>query len=119
MQQNKIGKIYKRPWGTYETLQLGDNYQVKIITIDPKGSLSLQKHFSRCEHWIVIKGKPTITVGSKKKTYKINDVVYIPIETPHRIENQTDQPAAVIEVQIGSYLGEDDIERLEDIYGRI
>ncbi len=119
MQQNKIGKIYKRPWGTYKTLQLGDNYQVKIITIKPKGSLSLQKHFSRCEHWIVITGKPTITIGNKKKICKVDDAVYIPIETQHRIENQTDQQVAVVEVQIGSYLGEDDIERLEDVYGRI
>ena len=118
MQANVIGKTYERPWGTYKTLELGAGYQVKIITVHPKGQLSLQRHFKRSEHWVVIQGQPTITVGENKKAYNINDAVYIPIEAAHRMENNTEQPAAVIEVQIGSYLGEDDIERLEDIYGR-
>ena len=119
MQPNIIGKVYERPWGSYKTLELGDGYQVKIITVNPGEQLSLQRHFKRSEHWVVIKGQPTITVGEEKKTYQVNDVVYIPVEAQHRMENLTDQPVQIIEVQIGSYLGEDDIERLEDIYGRI
>ena len=118
MQPNEIGKRYERPWGTYKTLELGDGFQVKIITVNPGGRLSLQKHFKRSEHWIVVQGEPTITVGTEVKTYKINDAVYIPLGTPHRMENLTDKSAAVIEVQIGSYLGEDDIVRLDDVYGR-
>jgi len=115
---NIIGKTYHRPWGTYRTLELGDGYQVKIITINPDGHLSLQKHFKRSEHWVVVKGSPTVTIGEDKKTLSVDESVYIPIEEIHRIENLTGQPAVVIEVQVGSYLGEDDIERLEDVYGR-
>lgn len=118
MQPNEIGKTYKRPWGTYKTLELGDGFQVKTITVNPSGRLSLQKHQQRSEHWTVVQGQPTITVDKVAKTYKANDAVYIPIDTPHRMENLTDKPAAVIEVQIGSYLGEDDIVRLDDVYGR-
>ncbi|MCK4608795.1 MAG: phosphomannose isomerase type II C-terminal cupin domain [Gammaproteobacteria bacterium] len=118
MQSNITGKIYERPWGTYKTLELGNGYQVKIITVNPGGQLSLQKHFKRSEHWVVIEGELTITVDATKKSYKVNEAVYIPKESAHRLENQTNSPAAIIEVQIGSYLGEDDIERLEDIYGR-
>jgi mannose-6-phosphate isomerase-like protein (cupin superfamily) len=115
---NEIGKVYERPWGTYKTLDVGDGYQVKIIEVKPGGRLSLQKHFKRSEHWVVIKGRPTITVGEKIEQMEVNATVYVPVETKHRLENFTDQPIAIIEVQIGSYLGEDDIERLEDIYHR-
>lgn len=115
---NKIGKIYERPWGTYKTLDIGEGYQVKIITVNPGGRLSLQKHFKRSEHWTVIKGNPKITVGNTIKTYAVNDAVYIPVETAHRLENPTNEAVAIIEVQIGSYLGEDDIVRLDDVYGR-
>jgi mannose-6-phosphate isomerase len=108
---NIIGKIYNRPWGTYQTLDIGEGYQVKLITINPHGQLSLQKHFKRSEHWIIIQGQPTITIGDTTRIYAIN-------ETIHRIENFALESAAIIEVQIGSYLGEDDIIRLEDIYGR-
>lgn len=118
MSINEVGKIYERPWGTYKTLELGDGFQVKIITVNPGGQLSLQKHFKRSEHWTVVQGEPTITVGDSIKSYKSNDAVYIPVEAAHRMENLTDRPASVIEVQVGAYLGEDDIVRLEDIYGR-
>ena len=118
MSTNIVGKVYERPWGTYKTLELGAGYQVKVITVNPEGKLSLQQHFKRSEHWVVIKGNPTITVGTEKKPYKVNDAIYIPLETPHRMENYTDQPAMIVEVQIGFYLGEDDIERLDDIYDR-
>lgn len=118
MQINEVGKIYSRPWGTYQTLALGDGYQVKTVTVNPNGCLSLQKHYKRAEHWVVVEGTPTITIADLKKTYQINDKVYIPVETLHRIENTTSLPAKIIEIQIGSYLGEDDIVRVEDIYGR-
>ncbi len=115
---NEVGKVYERPWGTYKTLDIGDGYQVKIIEVAPGGRLSLQKHFKRSEHWVVIKGTPTVTVGKKTEQLPVNTAVFIPVETVHRLENFTDQPAAIIEVQIGAYLGEDDIVRLEDVYHR-
>ena len=115
---NTIGKIYTRPWGTYQTLDMGQEYQVKLIIVKPNSQLSLQKHLKRSEHWVVIQGEPTMTVGDRTRIYAVNESVFIPRETIHRIKNLTDQPAMVIEVQIGSYLGEDDIIRLEDIYGR-
>jgi len=115
---NKVGKIYERPWGTYKTLEMGDGYQVKLIEVNPGGRLSLQKHFKRAEHWVVIKGKPTVTIGVQAEQLIVNKSVFIPVETVHRLENFTDQTVAIIEVQIGSYLGEDDIERLDDVYNR-
>ena len=116
---NEVGKIYHRPWGTYRTLEIADGYQVKIITVNSNSKLSLQKHFKRAEHWVVVKGELIATIGDKVKTVKVNESVYIPLNTKHRIENRTDQPAAFVEVQVGSYLGEDDIVRFDDIYGRI
>ncbi len=115
---NEIGQTYERPWGTYKTLEMDEGYQVKIITVNPGGRLSLQKHFKRAEHWVVIEGRPTITVGDSTKEYQVNDTVDIAIEQLHRLENFTDKTAAIIEVQIGAYLGEDDIVRLDDIYNR-
>jgi mannose-6-phosphate isomerase-like protein (cupin superfamily) len=115
---NVVGKTYVRPWGSYKTLEMGNGFQVKIITVNPGGQLSLQKHSKRAEHWVVVTGNPTITVGDKIKSYNVGDEVYIPMEAAHRMENQTQEPAAIVEVQIGSYLGEDDIVRLEDVYGR-
>lgn len=118
MSINEIGKIYERPWGTYKTLELGNGFQVKIITVNPGGKLSLQKHAKRSEHWIVVQGALNITVNSDIKSYNIGEHLYIPIEALHRMENITNQPAAIIEVQVGSYLGEDDIVRVDDVYGR-
>ncbi|MCF6777264.1 phosphomannose isomerase type II C-terminal cupin domain [Thiotrichales bacterium 19X7-9] len=115
---NEIGKTYHRPWGTYQTLALANGYQVKTITVNPGGILSLQKHFKRAEHWVVVKGNPTFTIGDDKKTYQVNDHVYIQKEQIHRMENHTDTPCEIIEVQIGHYLGEDDIVRIEDVYNR-
>jgi mannose-6-phosphate isomerase len=119
MSTNEIGKIYQRPWGTYQTLALSKNYQVKILTTNPGGRLSLQKHSKRAEHWVVVQGHPTITLDQTVKTYQVNDRIFIPQNTAHRIENLTAEPTIIIEVQIGEYLGEDDIVRLEDIYGRL
>lgn len=115
---NEIGKVYNRPWGSYQTLALSKNYQVKSITINPHGKLSLQKHTHRAEHWLVVEGSPTITVGKNIKNYFIGDKIFIDKEVQHRAENLTEEPAVIIEIQLGSYLGEDDIIRLEDVYGR-
>lgn len=118
MDNNEVGKIYQRPWGTYETLRIENNYQVKALTINPGGRLSLQKHFKRAEHWVVVAGSPTLTINDQTQVYAVNESVYIPIEAIHRIENFGAETAKIIEVQVGNYLGEDDIVRLEDIYGR-
>ena len=118
METNETNKIYQRPWGTYKVLELGDNFQVKTLTVKPGAKLSLQRHFKRSEHWVVVEGAPTITVGEKIKLYQVNDHVFIPKTSLHRIENLTKEMVSIIEVQVGTYLGEDDIERLDDIYGR-
>ncbi len=115
---NNIGVTYERPWGTYRTLDMADGYQVKIICVNPRGRLSLQKHFKRAEHWVVIKGTATVTVDDKVHEYAVNQHIFIPLEAKHRLENFTDTEVQIIEVQVGSYLGEDDIERFDDIYNR-
>ena len=118
---NEVGKTYGRPWGSYKTLEMveGDNgFQVKTITVNPGGIASLQKHFKRQEHWIVVDGTMTVTIDDEVKDLNTGERVYIPLGTIHRLENRTDVPATLVEVQLGSYLGEDDIERIEDNYGR-
>jgi mannose-6-phosphate isomerase-like protein (cupin superfamily) len=115
---NIVGQTYIRPWGTYKTLDMADGYQVKIITVNPGGRLSLQKHFKRSEHWTIVKGNPTVTVGNQVKQSLPDESFYIPVNTAHRMENLTKSEAIFIEVQLGEYLGEDDIERLSDIYER-
>jgi mannose-6-phosphate isomerase len=115
---NKIGQIYQRPWGSYQTIAQEPGYQAKIITVKAGGRLSLQKHFKRAEHWVVVAGVPTVTVGDNVKEYKINEHIYIPTEVQHRLENFTDEEVKIIEVQVGNYLGEDDIVRIEDVYDR-
>ncbi len=118
MSHNEQGKIYQRPWGSYQTLFIEDNYQVKLLLINPGGRLSLQKHFKRAEHWVVVAGTPTLTINEQTKVYQVNESVFIAREAIHRIENFSEQVCKLIEVQVGDYLGEDDIVRLEDIYGR-
>ena len=107
-----------RPWGYYETVDTGEHFQVKRITVNPGKKLSLQLHHKRAEHWIVVKGTATVTKGEEVFSLSKNESTYIPIEVKHRLENATDQPLEIIEVQSGSYLGEDDIERFEDDFGR-
>lgn len=107
-----------RPWGYYETVDTGEHFQVKRITVNPGKKLSLQLHHKRAEHWIVVKGTATVTKGEEVFSLNKNESTYIPIEVKHRLENATDQPLEIIEVQSGSYLGEDDIERFEDDFGR-
>ncbi|MEJ2362342.1 MAG: mannose-1-phosphate guanylyltransferase/mannose-6-phosphate isomerase [Gammaproteobacteria bacterium] len=110
-------RVY-RPWGSYEGIDVGERYQVKRITVNPRGSLSLQMHHHRAEHWIVVKGTARVTRGDDVFLVSENESTYIPIGTQHRLENPGTIPLEMIEVQSGSYLGEDDIVRFEDIYGR-
>ena len=112
-------EIGERPWGTYEVLTESDGYKVKRITVVPGGRLSLQSHQHRAEHWVVVTGIATVTVGENVREVTMNEHVHIPLQAKHRLENYTDDPVVLIEVQTGPYLGEDDIMRYEDIYGRI
>lgn len=107
-----------RPWGSYDSVDSGSNYQVKRITVNPGGRLSLQRHKYRAEHWVVVEGTANVHVDGIDHVLKSNDSIYIPLGAVHSLANETDSPMHLVEVQSGSYLGEDDIERLEDIYGR-
>jgi len=107
-----------RPWGAYECIDSSDRFQVKRITVNPGASLSLQKHMHRAEHWIVVKGTARITKDKDVLTLSENESTYIPLGTRHRLENPGKIPLELIEVQSGSYLGEDDIVRFDDRYGR-
>lgn len=115
----KPNEVGERPWGTWKCIAVGDKYIAKLITVNPRASLSLQMHDFRDEHWIVIAGKPTITVGDVVKEYVFGQYVDIPVKTKHRLENLTSEPVSVLEVQMGDVLDENDITRLEDIYNRI
>jgi mannose-1-phosphate guanylyltransferase/mannose-6-phosphate isomerase len=107
-----------RPWGSYQSVDMGQRYQVKRIVVNPGGRLSLQKHHHRSEHWIVVRGAACVTVNDLVKTVHENESIYIPIGATHRMENPGKIPLELIEVQTGSYLGEDDIIRIEDDYRR-
>lgn len=107
-----------RPWGKYDSIDNGDSYQVKRITVKPKAKLSLQMHHHRAEHWIVVSGKAKVTNGDKTFILNENESTYIPLGVVHSLENPGEADLQLIEVQSGSYLGEDDIVRFEDIYGR-
>lgn len=108
----------RRPWGGYEVLSEGAGYKVKRIEVKPGGILSLQSHRHRSEHWTTVEGVMTVHVEGREFDMKKDESCYIPLGAKHRMRNGTDSPAAVIEVQIGDYLGEDDIVRYEDAYGR-
>jgi mannose-1-phosphate guanylyltransferase/mannose-6-phosphate isomerase len=107
-----------RPWGNYQSLDNGARYQVKRIVVKKGGRLSLQYHHHRAEHWIVVRGTARVTIGDEVKTLHENQSIYIPMGTPHRLENPGMIDLELIEVQTGSYLGEDDIVRIEDDYRR-
>jgi len=109
---------HARPWGHYETLSLGGRFQVKSIVVKPGGKLSLQSHVHRAEHWVVVEGTATVTIGHKQSLIGENQSVYIPLGEVHRLENSGKVPLQLIEVQTGTYLGEDDIVRYEDVYER-
>jgi len=107
-----------RPWGSYESLIVSDRFQVKRIVVLPGQKLSLQMHHHRAEHWIVVKGTAEVTRGDDVFTLSEDQSTYIPLGTTHRLVNPGRIPLELIEVQSGSYLGEDDIVRFEDVYGR-
>lgn len=107
-----------RPWGYYDSVDMGERFQVKRIVVRPGGTLSLQKHMHRAEHWVVVRGTAEVTIGEEVRLVHENQSVYIPMGTVHRLANQGKIPLEIVEVQTGSYLGEDDIIRLEDVYKR-
>lgn len=107
-----------RPWGKYDSIDKGERYQVKRITVKPGAKLSVQKHKHRAEHWVVVSGKALVTKGEETFILSENESTYIPVGVIHSLENPEETELEIIEVQSGSYLGEDDIVRLEDIYGR-
>ena len=107
-----------RPWGVFDSIEKGERFQVKKITVKCGGRLSLQRHKKRAEHWVVVKGKALVTRGDEVFELSENESTYIPIGVKHRLENPFDIPLEIIEVQSGGYVGEDDIERLDDVYGR-
>ncbi len=107
-----------RPWGNYDSVDAGHRFQVKRIVVNPGASLSLQMHYHRAEHWIVVKGTAKVTKGNEIILLSENQSTYIPLGTKHRLENPGTIPLEIVEVQSGSYLGEDDIVRFDDVYGR-
>jgi mannose-1-phosphate guanylyltransferase/mannose-6-phosphate isomerase len=110
-------RVY-RPWGFYQSVERGERFQVKHIRVDPGASLSLQKHHHRAEHWVVVAGQAKVTRGDEVLELLANQSTYIPVGVVHRLENPGTEPLSIIEVQSGDYLGEDDIVRLNDTYGR-
>ena len=111
-------RVY-RPWGFYQSVHNGDRFQVKRLTVNPGSRLSLQKHFNRAEHWVVVNGTALVTRDGETQIVRENESTYIPLGSVHRLENPGKVPLHLIEVQSGSYLGEDDIVRVEDSYGRV
>ena len=107
------------PWGWYDVIDQGNRYKVKRIEVYPNASLSLQKHLHRAEHWVVVEGTALVEVEGKETTIHENQSTYIPLGAKHRLSNPGKIPLKIIEVQSGSYVGEDDIERFDDDYGRV
>ena len=117
--ESKAPKIVLRPWGSYESIVKRKGYQVKHIIVRAGESLSLQMHRRRSEHWTVVKGKGVVTCDDQETTLELNESIFIPLGSKHRLANPFAEPVEIIEVQIGDYLGEDDIERFDDQYGRV
>jgi mannose-1-phosphate guanylyltransferase/mannose-6-phosphate isomerase len=107
-----------RPWGWYETVDSGDRFQVKRITVNPGQALSLQMHHHRSEHWVVVRGTAKVVKDKEEFLLHENESTYVKVGESHRLENPLDTPLEIVEVQSGSYLGEDDIVRFEDMYNR-
>ena len=107
-----------RPWGSYQSIDSGHHFQVKQLTVKPGARLSLQSHRRRAEHWVVVEGQARVTRGEEVFDLGPNQSTYIPVGTRHRLENPGQDILRVIEIQSGDYLGEDDIERFDDVYGR-
>ena len=119
IQEAKTHKKVYRPWGSYESISSSDNWQVKLIFVKPREQLSLQKHNHRAEHWVVVKGIAKVQIEKEILTLKENQSTFIPLGSKHRLINPGDKPLFLIEVQSGDYLGEDDIQRFKDDYGRV
>jgi mannose-1-phosphate guanylyltransferase/mannose-6-phosphate isomerase len=117
-EEHSLHRKVHRPWGWYDSIDEAERFKVKRIQVKPGASLSLQKHHHRAEHWIVVKGTAEITNGDKVILLTENQSTYIPLGEIHRLKNPGSIPLEIIEVQSGSYLGEDDIVRFEDTYGR-
>jgi len=117
--ESKIHRQVYRPWGSYEGIDSGSRFQVKRLSVKPGAQLSLQMHHHRAEHWVVVKGTARVSCGDQVFTLHENESTYIPIGEKHRLENPGNIPLEVIEIQSGSYLGEDDIVRFEDVYDRV
>jgi mannose-6-phosphate isomerase-like protein (cupin superfamily) len=118
MERDKMNETVQKPWGNYTIIDKGKGYQVKRHIVNPGKRLSLQKHKYRCELWVIVSGKALAQNGERKIILNVNDSTFFPQNTLHRFENHGEIPLVAIEVQTGDYLGEDDIERFEDDYGR-
>ena len=115
---HKLHRTVHRPWGTYTVLEEGAGFKIKRIEVKPNASLSLQMHHHRCEHWVVVSGMARVINGDREFLVNTNESTYIPAGHKHRLENPGLLSLVMIEVQSGEYLGEDDIVRFEDNYGR-
>ena len=113
-----VGAVVRRPWGTYRSVDVGPQHQVKRLVVEPGHRLSLQRHQRRSEHWVVVQGTAAIVCGEESRVLHENESAFIPVGCAHRLENPGSRPLHLVEVQVGDYLGEDDIERLADDYGR-
>ncbi len=118
-EEAKTHTVVYRPWGSYETLEKQDRFQVKRIVVKPGAKLSLQRHYHRSEHWVIVKGTGKVTRDNEEFLLSENQYIFLPVTAIHRIENPGKIPLEFIEVQVGSYLEEDDIVRFEDVYGRV
>jgi mannose-1-phosphate guanylyltransferase/mannose-6-phosphate isomerase len=107
-----------RPWGAYESIAADPGYQVKRIVVAPGGCLSRQRHARRAEHWVVVEGTAIVELDGVERELRPDESIYIPLRAVHRLTNRTERPLVLIEVQCGDYVGEDDIERFDDVYGR-
>ena len=113
-----MSDIINKPWGYYKSLDLDEGFQIKKIYVNAESKLSLQSHKHRSEHWVILKGTATIIIDQNTYELNVNESIYIPLGSKHRLENNTKKELIVGELQIGDYLGEDDIIRYEDIYNR-
>ena len=117
-QEVYLHKTVKRPWGRYTVLDTGLGFKTKLVEVWPRKSISLQKHFRRSEHWVIVEGRARIIKGKKAYYVNASESSFIPVGCVHRLENPTNSPLKIVEVQCGNYLEEDDIVRLKDEFGR-
>jgi len=117
-QEHIVHVTVRRPWGAYTVLEEGPGFKIKRIEVSPGGRLSLQSHEKRSEHWVVVAGEATVSLNGDVRTVGINESTFVPVGAKHCLENKGTEPLHIIEVQVGPYLGEDDIRRYDDHYGR-